>query len=65
MEQVERYRLGKPAMYIKVPVHKPVNEKQTRAFVGDFVVMSGENFKVYTRENLEKTFEVAPIQQQD
>lgn len=48
--------------YIKVHVHRPMNEKQTKAFVGDWVLYAGKGFKVYTNKAFEASFElvVAP-----
>jgi hypothetical protein len=50
--------------YIKVQVHRPLNERQTRAFVGDRVLRrsdyhAGSGFKVFTPIAFEKSFEAA------
>lgn len=34
--------------YIKVPVRKPLSDRQTRAYYGDWVAAAGGSFKVYT-----------------
>ena len=34
--------------YVKVRVHHPLNERQTKAFVGDWVLYAGTGYKVYT-----------------
>lgn len=34
--------------YVKVHVHRPLNERQTKAFAGDWVLYAGSGFKVYT-----------------
>lgn len=34
--------------YIKVRVHRPMNERQTQAYVGDWVLYAGTGYKVYT-----------------
>lgn len=44
-------------LYIKVDVHRPLNEKQTRAYVSDYVLVSPTGYKVYTERALEKNFE--------
>lgn len=36
------------AKYVKVRVHRPLNDRQTKAFVGDWVLYAGSGFKVYT-----------------
>lgn len=50
--------------FIRVPVNRPTNRKQTEAYVGTFVLLSiyrGEkSFKVYTMEWLEKNFNMLP-----
>jgi hypothetical protein len=43
--------------YIKVKVKRPLAERQTRAFVGDWVLSSGNGYKVYTQASFEKNFE--------
>lgn len=43
--------------FIKVRVHRPLNEKQTQAFVGDWVLDSGNGFKVYNPKAFDKSFE--------
>lgn len=42
--------------YIKVRVDRPLNERQTRAYIGDWVLMSPQGFKVYTSKAFEKSF---------
>ena len=36
------------AHYIKIRVHHPLNERQTKAFVGDWVLYAGTGYKIYT-----------------
>lgn len=43
--------------YVKVNVVRPITEKQTMAFVGNYVLKTGHGFKVYTKVGLDKTFE--------
>ena len=43
--------------YVKVRVHRPMNDRQTQAFVGDWVLYAGTGFKVYTPKAFEKSFE--------
>lgn len=44
--------------YIKVKVRRPVNDRQTKAYVGDWVLLSDDNFKVYSNNSFEKTFDL-------
>lgn len=43
--------------YIKVDVERPLTEKQTMAYVGNYVLRAGRGFKVYTKSGLDKTFD--------
>lgn len=45
------------ARYIKVNVLRPLNARQTKAFVGDWVLAKNNAFKVYTESAFEKTFD--------
>lgn len=42
--------------YIKVRVAYPINDRQTQAFLGDWVLKSGKSFKVYTNAAFENSF---------
>lgn len=42
--------------YVKVRVHRPLTERQTKAFAGDWVLYAGTGFKVYTPKAFEKSF---------
>jgi len=42
--------------YIKVRVAYPKDERQTQAYLGDWVLKSGRSFKVYTNSAFEKSF---------
>lgn len=44
--------------YIKVRVQYPINERQTEAHVGDWLVKQGKNFKVYQDKPFRNTFEL-------
>lgn len=42
--------------YIKVPVPTPKNERQTRAYVGDWVLALGKGYRVYTDQAFKRDF---------
>jgi hypothetical protein len=42
--------------YIKVRVHRPLNERQTKAFPGDRILYAGTGYKVYTPNAFDKSF---------
>lgn len=50
--------------FVKVQVARPLTTRQTRAFVGDWILYAGRGFKVYTAKAFEGAFvkkeEVAP-----
>lgn len=43
--------------YIKVRVHRPLTDRQTMAFIGDWVLGVSTGFKVYTPKAFDKSFE--------
>lgn len=46
--------------YIHVRVHRPLNERQTKAYIGDWVLYAGTGYKVYTSKAFNNAFEVDP-----
>lgn len=42
--------------HIKVRVHRPLTERQTMAFPGDWVLFAGKGFKVYTDKAFVQSF---------
>jgi len=44
------------AKYIKVDVTRPITTRQTRAFPGDWVLLAGRGFKVYTEKAFRTNF---------
>jgi hypothetical protein len=44
--------------YIKVPVARPMSEKQTKAFLKDRVLKADTGFKVYTEDAFNKCFDL-------
>lgn len=47
----------KGQQYIKVRVKRPLNDRQTRAYIGDKVLKIGSSFKVYTPKAFEVSFD--------
>lgn len=66
MEAIARWCKGNvvrenvPAPFVRVPVSRPTTEKQTRAYVGTYVVVSVfgnvKSYKVYKKEWLDESF---------
>lgn len=46
-----------PERYIKVRVQRPANDRQTQAFVGDWILYAGTGYKVYTDRAFKKSFD--------
>lgn len=44
-------------LYIRVHVHRALNERQTKAFIGDWVLYAGTGFKVYSAKAFNNSFE--------
>lgn len=47
----------KGQQYIKVKVKRPLNDRQTRAYINDKVLRAGSSFKVYTPKAFSVSFE--------
>lgn len=43
--------------YVKVRVHNPRNDRQTKAYVGDYVLYASTGYKVYTPKAFNASFE--------
>lgn len=43
--------------FIRVEVNRPLNERQTQAFIGDWVLFAGTGFKVYQPKAFDRSFE--------
>jgi hypothetical protein len=50
--------------FIKVRVHNPKNPRQTKAFVGDWLLYTERGYKVYTNKAFHASFDVVPEQQE-
>lgn len=47
-----------PVNYIFINVERPLNDRQTKAYMGDWVLSAGRGFKVYTNKAFLSSFEV-------
>lgn len=45
--------------YVKVRVYRPMTDRQTKAYVGDWVLYAGTGYKVYTPKAFAESFELA------
>lgn len=62
--QTETYRNGDEREFIKVRVARALNERQTKAYPGDWVLYAGTGFKVYTEKAFKKTFEPVNLEEE-
>lgn len=46
--------------YVKVRVQRPLEDRQTMAYVGDWVLYAGTGYKVYTPKAFLNAFELLP-----
>ena len=51
---------SEPVPYIQVQVIRPVNDRQTRAFAGDWVIKTETGWKVYTHKAYKDSFDNLP-----
>lgn len=52
----EVQELSDGVSYIKVDVSRPITTRQTRAFLGDWILLAGRGFKVYTEKAFRTNF---------
>jgi len=45
-------------LYIKTDTNTPMTPRQTRAYVGDWMLKSPRGFKIYTQRAFEKSFDL-------
>lgn len=51
--------------FIKVRVHQPKNQRQTRAYVGDWILYTERGYKVYTDRAFQTNFDLAEPNAED
>lgn len=49
--------------HIRVRVHSPVNDRQKKAYVGDWVLYSNRGYKIYTDRAFKNSFDLEPTQE--
>ena len=50
-------RTDDQGQYVKVRVHRPITDRQTKAYPGDWVLYAGTGYKVYTPKAFANSFE--------
>lgn len=51
------HTLDPSTQYIHVRVHNPVNVRQSKAFVGDWILYTDRGYKIYTNKAFKGSFE--------
>jgi hypothetical protein len=46
-----------PTKYVHVRVHRPLNERQSRGYIGDWVLYAGTGYKVYNNKAFNNSFD--------
>lgn len=49
---------GRDERFIKVNVQRPMNERQTKAFVGDWILYAVSGFKIYPDKAFHQSFDL-------
>lgn len=57
--KTDQNKAAKPR-YIYIPVRQALNERQQRAYVGDWVLRSGHTFRIYNDNAFRNSFELPP-----
>lgn len=64
MEDVAKWAAGeiktsaKGVKHIYIATHRPMTERQTMAFVGDWILYADRGFKIYTQNAFSRNFEL-------
>lgn len=60
-EPVDAHELDDPSIphecFIRVRVHNPKNVRQTKAFVGDWILYTETGYKIYTQKAFQNSFD--------
>lgn len=49
---------GKKTKYIFISTHRPMTDRQTQAYVGDWILYAERGFKIYTQNAFARNFEL-------
>ena len=61
----ERAKNNTIERYIHVRVHNPKNQRQTKAFIGDWLLYTERGYKVYTQKAFKNSFDPVPTEPGD
>lgn len=60
IQQEEQPDKGVIKKFIRVRVHNPKNPRQTKAFIGDWLLYTERGYKVYTNKAFHEAFDAVP-----
>lgn len=53
-------RVNPGGQYVRIRVHNPKTPRQTRAYVGDWILYTDRGYKIYNQKAFEASFDPAP-----
>lgn len=53
------FEIDPETQYIRIRVHNPQSPRQTRAFVGDWILYTEKGYKIYTEKAFSENFSLA------
>lgn len=65
LEFEETMGSGPNRKYIKIRVHNPKGPRQTKAFVGDWILYTERGYKIYTNKAFKAAFDPVPMTEPD
>jgi hypothetical protein len=59
-KQVNAADIDPEKQYIRIRVHNPQSIRQTKAFVGDWILYTDRGYKIYTEKAFKENFDAVP-----
>ena len=54
----EDFEINSDKQYIRIRVHNPQSQRQTRAFVKDWILYTDKGYKIYTEKAFQENFQI-------
>ena len=58
--RIDESKIDPEKQYIRIRVHNPLSPRQTKAFVGDWILYTDRGYKIYTQRAFEENFDAVP-----
>lgn len=65
IKPAEGVELDPSKHFIRIRVHNPLSTRQTRAFVGDWVLYTDRGYKIYSEKAFNENFDLAQLTPSD